>query len=141
MSRPRLILLSLLLVVGAVWTPSAFAQPRYYPNRGPISPWMNMWQKKPGPLDNYHTYVQPEMQLRKELNRQNNALLQNASGIRSLGQQMESGQKEIPVHPTGTGSVFMHYSHYYPMKGEGASAPSHSSSRSVTHSSGSRNAR
>ena len=37
-------------------------------------------------------------------------------------EQMENGQKEIQVHPTGTGSVFMQYSHYYPMRGGGIAA-------------------
>jgi len=141
MIRPRLILLSLLLVGGTVWTPSVFAQPRYFPNRGPISPWMNMWQRQPGPLDNYHTYVQPEMQLQGVVSQQHNALMRNATGIQDLGEQMENGQKEIPVHPTGTGSVFMQYSHYYPTRGGGIAAHSRSMSRGVAPSSGTQYAR
>ncbi len=134
MIRPRLILLSFLLVAGTVWAPSAYAQPRYYPNRGPISPWMNMWQRQPGPLDNYHTYVQPEFQLQRAMSQQNRALMQNAAGIQSLGEQMN--RTESQVRPTGTGSVFMNYSHYYPMKAGSAMGRSRSPSRGVMPSSG-----
>ena len=140
MIRQRLILLSMLLVVGTVWTPVAFAQ-RYTPIRGPISPWMDIFQRKPGPLDNYHSYVQPEIQLQRTVNQQNNALTQNALGIQSLGQQVEDAQKESPVHPTGAGSVFMEYSHYYPTKGGRATARSHSMPRGAMQSSGTRFAR
>jgi len=141
MVRSRLILLSL-LVASTVWTPSAFAQARYYPSRGPISPWMNIFQRKPGPLDNYHSYVQPDLQLQRTINQQNDALMQHSRGLQSLGQQVENDQRE--VRPTGTGSVFMEYSHYYPMKGEHAM---HSmgrprpASRGVGPSSGTRYAR
>jgi hypothetical protein len=139
MMRSRVVLLSVLLAIGTVWTSSAFGQPRYYPTRGPISPWMNMWQRKPGPLDNYHTYVQPEMQLQGVVSQQHSALMQNTAGIASLGSQMENA-RETPVHPTGTGSVFMEYSHYYPTRG-GRMTHSASSSHRATPSSGMRYAR
>ena len=35
---------------------------------------------------------------------------------------MENSQREVQVRPTGTGSVFMEFSHYYPMKGGHAMA-------------------
>jgi hypothetical protein len=116
MIRSKAILLGL-FVMGTLWTPLAFGQTGYYPPRGPISPWMNIFQRKPGPLDNYHSYVQPDLRMQAEFNRQNNALLRNAQGLQFLGQQMETAQRETQVRPTGTGSVFMEYSHYYPTKG------------------------
>ena len=116
MTNRKLFLLSLLFV-SAVWTPMAFAQPGYYPSRGPISPWMNMWQRQPGPLDNYHSYVQPQLQLQNQITQQNRSLMQNAQGLESLSQQVNNNQKESQVHPTGTGSVFMDFSHYYPSMG------------------------
>jgi hypothetical protein len=123
MIRPRLLFLSPLLVVGALWTCSAFAQTTsYYPSRGPISPWMNMWINKPGPLGNYQSYVRPELQLQKTVAQQNGALMQNAQGLQLLGQQMENSQREFQVRPTGTASVFMEFSHYYPAKGGHATA-------------------
>ena len=138
MIRPRLFLLTLLLVVGAIWTPSAFAQTRYGTVRGPISPWMDLFQRNPGPLDNYHSYVKPEIQLQRTITQQNNALMQNAAGIQVLGQQMENGQKESQVRPTGTGSVYMDYSHYYPMKGGNMMSRPRSTSRGAAPSSGTR---
>jgi hypothetical protein len=116
MVRSRLILLSV-LVAGTVCTSSAFAQARYFPSRGPISPWMNIFQRKPGPLDNYHSYVQPDLQLQRTINQQNESLMQHSRGLQVLGQEMANDQRERQVRPTGTGSVFMEYSHYYPMKG------------------------
>jgi len=141
MIRPKLILLPLLLVVGTIWTSSAFAQARSNSIRGPISPWMDIFQRKPGPLDNYHSYVRPEIQLQRQVDQQNSALTQNALGLQSLGQQMQNGQKESQVNPTGTGSVFMSYSHYYPMKGGGAAAHPRSMSRGAASSSGGRSTR
>ena len=137
MIRQRLILLSLLLVVGTVWTPVAFAQ-HYTPVRGPISPWMDIFQREPGTLGNYHSYVKPEIQLQRTVDQQNNDLTRNALGIQSLGQQMGDAQKESQVHPTGAGSVFMDYSHYYPTKGGSATARPRSMSRGVMPSSGTR---
>jgi hypothetical protein len=141
MTRSRLILLSLVVATGTTWTSSAFAQARYYPTQGPISPWMNMWQRKPGPLDNYHTYVQPDLQLQRVVSQQHNSLMQNAAGIQYLGNQMQNGQKEIPVRPTGTNSVYMDLSHYYPTRGGGAAMHAHPMHRAPGPSSGTQYAR
>ena len=138
MIRLRFTLLTLMLVVGAMGTPSAFAQSRYTPTRGPISPWMDMFQRHPGPLDNYHSYVKPEMQAQNQFNQQQNALAQNAAGVQVLGQQMADAKKESQVNPTGTGSVFMDYSHYYPAKGGRAATRPHAQSRGAAPSSGTR---
>jgi hypothetical protein len=141
MIRSKLVLLSLLMVCGAVWTPTASAQPRYYPTRGPISPWMNLWQRQPGPFDNYHSYVKPELQLQDQMTQQNKSLMQNAQGLKSLGQQFASSQKEAQVSPTGTNSVFMEFSHYYPTMGGHGVGRSHSMSRGVAPSAGGRSFR
>ena len=142
MVRSRLIILSV-LVASTVWTPSAFAQTGYYPVRSPISPWMNIFQRKPAPLDNYHSYVQPDLQLQRAMLQQNDATMLNARGVQFLGQQMEDAQRESQVRPTGMGSVFMEYSHYYPMKQRRAMpmVHPHSMSHSMAPSSGTRFAR
>jgi hypothetical protein len=117
--RSNSFFLGLVLVVGGFASASpALAQPRYYPPNGPISPWMNLFQRQPGPLDNYHSYVRPELQLRNTLGLQNTALQQQAAGLRLLGEGQQAGQ--IPA--TGTASVFMNFSHYYPTMGGWASA-------------------
>jgi hypothetical protein len=106
------------VVGGLVSAPAALAQPRYYPQNGPISPWMNIFQRQPGPLDNYHSYVRPEFQLRNTLGMQNAALQQQAAGLQLVGQNQQAGQ----IAATGTGSVFMNLSHYYPSLGGWASS-------------------
>jgi hypothetical protein len=113
----RILVCVCFILVGLTWASSAFAQPRYYPRSSPISPWMNMFQRKPGPLDNYHSFVQPQLQLEETLGQQNTALQQQATKIRSLGQDIRERQRGSDTPPTGIGSVFMDYSHYYPTKG------------------------
>jgi hypothetical protein len=102
---------------------------------------MNLFQRTPAPLDNYHSYVQPDLQLRAEFARQNSTLLQNAQGIGLLGQQMEYAQRESQIRPTGNGSVFMEYSHYYPMRGVRNSLATRSQSRTLPPSTGMQYAR
>jgi hypothetical protein len=143
MIRPRLIALGVLLVFGgSAWSPSAFAQPRYYPRSGAVSPWMSMFQRNPGPLDNYHSYVQPQIQLQNTLGQQNAALQQQSTRLQSLGQQLSESEQEGPIHPTGAGSVFMNYSHYYTTKGGNMGVRSRSASHAtMPPSSGTRYAR
>ena len=47
MIRPRVLLLSLLLVLGTTWLSAAFAQTSYGSARGPISPWMDLFSGNP----------------------------------------------------------------------------------------------
>lgn len=128
---------TVLVVGGMVSAPTAFAQPRYYPQNGPISPWMNIFQRQPGPLDNYHSYVRPEFQLRNTLGLQNAALQQQAAGLQAVGQNQQAGQ----IAATGTGSVYMNLSHYYPaLGGWGSSARSRGPSRGAAPASSGRSA-
>ena len=48
--------------------------PNYMPQTPPVSPWMGLWQRNTGPLDNYHSYVLPQMQLNSAMQMQNAAL-------------------------------------------------------------------
>ncbi|MBN2580000.1 MAG: hypothetical protein JXB10_13510 [Pirellulales bacterium] len=74
-----------------------------------FSPWLNLFQRNTGPLDNYHTWVQPEMRLRQTLQYQ-------ARNIQSLQQYVSQPQTRTDgkLAPTGVGGGFMSYSHYYP---------------------------
>ncbi len=117
MVRRPLIQFCLTLVIAGVCAPNVLAQPGAYPIGGPISPWMNMFQRHPGPLDNYHSFVQPNMQVQGALSQQNTALQQQRGELQSLVQNESTGQHGEAIAPTGTGSVFMEYSHYYPGKG------------------------
>ena len=95
----------------------------YRPSAPTISSWMNLYQRNSGPLDNYHTFVRPERQLRDTLRQQSNSIQWQGEGIRGLtGQMNEFREGRSLAHPTGTGSVFMDYSHYYDQKAFAGSA-------------------
>jgi len=94
-------------------TRQAKRKPRAYVPPARLSPWLNLNRNDGGILDNYHTFVQPEIQLRKTLTQQKHQLQQQGTSIRALGQQMTDFKRESTARPTGTGSVFMNYSHYF----------------------------
>ena len=79
-----------------------------------FSPWLNLYRSDPGPLGTYHTYVRPEQELYGTLRRQDAGLQRQRASIRSLQEQTFQRERAGTVRPTGTGSVFMNYSHYYP---------------------------
>jgi hypothetical protein len=107
----------LLLLVGvfAGLQATALAQ-----TRPTISPWMQMFNRNTGPLDNYHTYVRPQMELNDQLRSQNAAIQRNRTDVSSLGQDVNRMQDERrrPIRPTGANSVFGDYSHYFPSTGQ-----------------------
>ena len=71
-------------------------------SRPTLSPWFGLYQRNGGPLDNYHTFVRPQIELRNTLLRQQAAIQRNSAGIASIDRDLgEQGQ----LHPTGTGSV------------------------------------
>jgi hypothetical protein len=106
----------MVLVTG--WTRPVAAQTRDNPYIPTLSPWLNLYQRNTGPLDPYHQYVRPEIQLRDALRQQDNRLRSQSANIQILGQEV-SQMGQAGVRTTGTGSVFMNYSHFYPT-GQGA---------------------
>jgi hypothetical protein len=106
-----------ILAVGAVLlgTSSAPAQVLLPGNRPALSPWFNLYQRRGGPLDNYHMFVRPQIELSNTLQRQQANIQNNNTGVAALDQEVT--QLRGPVRPTGTASVFMYYSHYYPLQG------------------------
>jgi hypothetical protein len=118
MRARRPVILGLLAILALAWASPSWGQMGYNPPRGPISPWMNMFQRRVGPLDNYNSWVRPQIQLQDAMARQNFAIQQQAAGLEALGQQVEvKPGAHQPIRPTGTGSVFMNFGHYYPMLG------------------------
>jgi len=112
MSRQAFLLAFAALGVLPGMTSSAQAQ-GYQPNGPMISPWMNLFQRNTGPVDNYHMYVRPQIQLQDTLRQQNARIQQQSAGLQSVGQQLQEVEQQHTVPHTGTGSVFMDYSHYY----------------------------
>ena len=84
-----------------------------------LSPWLNFFRNDPGPVDNYNRFVRRDIQLRNTLRQQQIGLQQQRSAINLLGNQFQRAQQNSTVSPTGTGSVFMNYMHYYPMASPG----------------------
>lgn len=93
------------------------ARSSYRPSRPTLSPWFNLYRSEGGALDNYHSFVRPEQQLRRTLTQQESAIRQQGASLRTLGGQMSSMQQAYPTRPTGTGSTFMNFSHYYSFGG------------------------
>jgi len=118
-------LLRCLLIAAAigqlgVWAQTALAQGAAggrYPMRSPVlSPWLQLFQRNAGPLDNYHTFVRPQMELLGTLQRQGIRLQQQGAGILRLDDELSQWENRRMSRPTGTGSVFMDYSHYYDLR-------------------------
>jgi hypothetical protein len=87
-----------------------------------LSPWFGLYQRNGGPLDNYHTFVRPKIAINDTFQQQQSAIQHNNAGINSLGQDVLQLQEPGTVRPTGTASVFMNYSHYYPTHARGGQA-------------------
>jgi hypothetical protein len=92
---------------------SLYPSSHYQPVYPTLSPWFQMYTSNTGALDNYHTYVRPEMLLRDRLQRQNTINAMNDARIANLRADLNGLSTEAAVRPTGTNSVFMDYSHYY----------------------------
>jgi hypothetical protein len=114
------------LAIGAILWALSLAQPAcaqgvprmpFQPTQPTISKWMGLYQHNTGPLDNYHMIVRPEGDLQATLRQQNMTLQQQGAGLDGLTGQVEHIENRDQLHPTGTGSVFMDYSHFYDSRG------------------------
>lgn len=89
----------------------------YQPARPTISPWFNLYRQDGGALDNYHTFVRPEIQLRTTLRQQAYDINRQGRDIQAMRQNMSGVKRAMGIRPTGSGSMFMNYSHYYKFTG------------------------
>ena len=106
----------------------------YRPTTPTFSPWLNLYQRggQGGPLDPYHQFVRPELDLRETLRQQGITNQRQGDEVSSLDQQVTQMEADrlATIRPTGAGSVFMNYSHFYPgsgATGQMSRAPSQSS--------------
>lgn len=114
--------LSILIACAAMLLASqtAYAQrslPRYEPPYGPtLSPYLLFSQRPLGGYDNYNAFIRPRFELRSTLRTQNGQLLQLNRNVRDVQRDVRtlSTARDSGVAPTGTGSSYFNYSHYYP---------------------------
>jgi hypothetical protein len=93
-----------------------------YFQRPTLSPYFELFRRDSAPLGTYHSFYRPRVRLQDTLSRQYADLQRQQASIRSLREQVSQvseAQRTGAVRPTGTGSVFMNYSHYYPGLGAG----------------------
>lgn len=103
------------MVIPILLAGPAAAQQAYRSASPVFSPWLNLYQRNTGALDNYHTYVRPQMELRSTLRQQDTLNQRQAAGINRLTQRVDdiqTGQGQA-MRTTGTGSVFGSTSHYF----------------------------
>jgi hypothetical protein len=123
MSRMATFLAAFVLAAIVFSAAPAWAQ-GYTPQRPVLSPWLQLEQTNTGPLDNYHTYVQPQIQLNETLRAQNAAIERQQVGLQNLSDQMISPQgRTAAMGPTGQGASFMNYGHYFPVQRTGVARP------------------
>jgi hypothetical protein len=99
--------------------------PQYY-GGAPLSPWMNLESRGGGGVDNYHNFVQPNLQLNSALQAQHMGIQSNASSVNAVGEAIVSqaaAAKAQPL-PTGQRASFMNYRGYFNnLAGNGMGAP------------------
>lgn len=84
----------------------------YAPSSPTLSPWLNLYQQNKGPLDSYHSFVRPEMELRATIAQQRAINRTFGADIRELrSDALRPDQSKM--HATGSNATFMQYSHYY----------------------------
>lgn len=84
---------------------------RYVPQRPTFGDAFLYARDDVGLLTDYHTFVQPQRQLRSTLQQQSNIIATQEDEIRNL--QNEVNTVAPGATPTGKGGTFMNYSHYY----------------------------
>jgi hypothetical protein len=88
-----------------------------------LSPWLNLYQKQGGPLDPYHMFVQPQVQLRDTVQQQQANLQRQTAGLSALGDyvtQMADDRNHQKIAPTGVGAGFMTHGRYFGVQASGA---------------------
>jgi hypothetical protein len=108
---------------GSSYAPRGFTggvargQQRPYYQSPTLSPYLNLYRRDSGVLDNYHTFVRPQLELYRTLGRQDAALQRHGTDSYQLGQEASEYERTEVAYPTGTGSSLMNYLHFYPTQG------------------------
>lgn len=83
----------------------AAATGRYQPARPTLSPYLNLFREETGPIPNYHLYVRPQLQQQAFNN-------QFQSNLNQTQQQLQQVPRTAN-RPTGVGSGYRNFLHYY----------------------------
>ncbi len=80
-----------------------------------LSPWLNLYQKQGGPVDNYHLYVQPQLQLRDTLQSQQMGIQANSAAVDAVGERNLSQREASFAGPqqTGASATFFNQGSYF----------------------------
>jgi hypothetical protein len=129
MSRLPICLALLIFSIAVSSGQPAEAQfPGYRPARPTLSPYFDLYRRDSGALGPYHSDFRPRQEFRRAIQQQGASLQQQYATISSLDRRMSLVERPPQaVRPTGTGSVFMNYSHYYPTSGRSGSSGSRGS--------------
>ena len=121
MSRIYTIFTTILLASVALTAVPLFGQGLGLGANPPLSPWLNLYNRSPGPVDNYHMYVQPVQQLQNTLQAQQMGINHNAAAVNSASDQFTSQAEAYfaAATPTGNGAGFMNQGHYFNNTGMG----------------------
>jgi hypothetical protein len=146
MFRLATLLGGLVLLAVCVGVQSAQAQGLYRPAKPTISPWLNLYDRRAGPLGGYLSDVRPRMEAYQALGQQQKAIARQGEDIQLLGQQVTDIRQEGAIAPTGTGAGFMTHAGHFQTSGGGRAAaprrgtwsppPSHSYGRGMRSMSG-----
>ena len=114
MSRSSILMAAGILGLSLAWAAPVRCQVgpgRSYDSPPAFSPWFNLYQKQGGPLDTYHMFVQPEVQLRNTLQWQQAGIQRNYASFNYVMSQAEVAN--APPQPTGAGSTFMNHGNFF----------------------------
>lgn len=80
------------------------------PERGPLSPYLDLLRSDAGVLPPYHAFVQPRRAVQQQLSQQRQAI----TGLQTeLSQAARFSSDSMSHRPTGGGGHFQTYLHYY----------------------------
>ncbi len=110
-----------LITCGAVANGQGWSRPQGSSTRSgsrtpTLSPYLDYFRAPQGPLDSYHEYVRPKINLRNTLAQQDRQLRTQGQGLRTLNREWSRAKQTGTIAPTGTGAGFFNYSHFYPGK-------------------------
>ena len=95
--------------------------PRILPNQFGRPPIYDLFQEPRGILPNFYQYYLPQRRLQQNLRNQEYQLQRQRNAIQSMQNQwLAPGQEGGGISPTGQGSTFMDYSHFYPARSGGS---------------------